>query len=127
MKEKVLDALFFDILAHEGSVSIVTWANGDAHIVNTWNNYLHITEDQRILIPAFGFRKTEANINENPNVKLVVVSKQVQGAMGMGTGQYLEGTGKFVTSGTEFDMMKEKFNWMTRLFIVTPSHCHRTI
>ena len=125
--EKVLDELFYDLLKHEGSVSFVSWANGDAHIVNTWNNYLHVTDDERILIPAFGFRKTEKNVNENNHVKLVVVSKQVQGAMGMGTGEYLEGTAEFKTAGPEFDLMKQRFDWMSRVVIVTPTRCKRTI
>ena len=47
----------------------------EPHIVNTWNSYLVITDDGRILIPAYGFRKTEKNVNVNNKVKLTLVDK----------------------------------------------------
>ena len=33
-----------------------------------------------------------------------------------GTGFALEGTGKFLTSGEDFDFMREKFPFLTRVF-----------
>lgn len=33
----------------------------------------------------------------------------------MGTGLLIEGTAKFITSGSEFDMMKNKFLFLSRV------------
>ncbi|HAR84162.1 MAG TPA: FMN-binding protein, partial [Clostridium sp.] len=43
---------FFEVLNHEGVVSIVTCANNTAHVANTWNSYLIVVEENKILIPA---------------------------------------------------------------------------
>jgi len=51
-----LPAKFYEVLKFEGVVSVTSWAEGEAHVANTWNFYLVITEDERILIPAAGFQ-----------------------------------------------------------------------
>ena len=60
---------FLEVLKHEGVVSIMSWGI-EPHLVNTWNSYLVITEDERILIPAYGFRKTQKNVEVNNKVKI---------------------------------------------------------
>ena len=35
----VFNEKFFEVLKHEGVVSIVSWGNSEANIVNTWNSY----------------------------------------------------------------------------------------
>ena len=50
----MLTETFHEVLKHEGVVSIVSWAAGEPHIANTWNSYLVVTPDERILIPAYG-------------------------------------------------------------------------
>lgn len=52
---------FFEVLKHEGVVSITTWSDNEAHVTNTWNSYLKIKDDT-ILIPAAGMTSTEADI-----------------------------------------------------------------
>lgn len=113
-----MNNLIKEAIKSEGIVSIVSWANNDAHIVNTWNSYLVIDGD-KIYIPAFGFRKTEENVKINPNVKVTLGSKEVQGLMSMGTGFLIEGTAKFLTEGSVVDSMKEKFNWSNRVLEIT--------
>ena len=56
--ENKLSEKFLEVLQHEGVVSIMSWGV-DPHLVNTWNSYLVVTSDERILIPAYGFRKTQ--------------------------------------------------------------------
>jgi hypothetical protein len=49
-----------DVLKHEGVVSIVSWGVGDEpHVANTWNSYVVVTTDGRMLIPAGGLNRTE--------------------------------------------------------------------
>jgi hypothetical protein len=54
-------------------------------------------------------------------------SKEVDGLMGPGTGFLVEGTAEFKKSGPEFDMMKEKFSFMTRVLEITVSSIKQTI
>lgn len=44
---KMLSEKFYEVLKHEGIVTIITWGKGEPHIVNEWNSYLVITEDER--------------------------------------------------------------------------------
>lgn len=118
---------FFEVLNHEGVVSIVTCANNEAHVVNTWNSYLIITEENKILIPAAAMIKTEENINTNPKVKLTLGSKEVMGFKYPGTGFLLEGTAKFLRDGDNFNMMKEKCPFLTRTLEVTVTSCKQTL
>ena len=117
---------FFEVISHEGVVSIVTWTDEGADISNTWNSYLNVKEN-RILIPAAGMNKTQANIEKNPNVKLTVGSKEVMGKWAMGSGFLILGTAKFITSGEEFDSMKEKFPFLSRVLEITVSKVIQTL
>lgn len=116
----MLTEKFFEVLKNEGVVSIVSWSVGEPHIVNTWNSYLVVTPDERILIPAYAMRKTESNVKQNNRVKLALGSKAVSGYKDYpGTGFAVEGTAKYLESGSEFDMMKEKFSFLTRVLEIT--------
>ncbi len=122
----MFNEIFFDVIAHDGVVSVTTWTNDGAHVANTWNKYLQI-KNGKILIPAAWFHRTEKNINLNDKVILTVGSPEVQGKMGMGTGFVVRGTAKFLTAGEEFDMMKEKFPFLTRVVEITPAAVIQTI
>ena len=114
-----LNDKFLEVLKHEGVVSIMSWGI-EPHLVNTWNSYLVITEDERILIPAYGFRKTQKNIEVNNKVKISLGSKNVLGYKDYpGTGFIIEGTASYIESGEEYDMMKTKFSFLTRVLEIT--------
>jgi hypothetical protein len=118
-ENKKLSEKFLEVIKHEGVVSIVSWGV-ETHVANTWNSYLVITEDERILIPAYGFRKTEENVNVNCKVKLTLGSKEVLGYKDYpGTGFLINGTAKYISSGDEYDFMKEKFSFLTRVLEIT--------
>lgn len=118
-EDRKLTDKFHEVLQHEGVVSIVSWGV-ETHVANTWNSYLVITEDERILIPAYGFRKTEKNVNENNKVKLTLGTKEVSGYNNyQGTGFLIDGTARYISSGEEFDFMKEKFSFLTRVLEIT--------
>jgi hypothetical protein len=111
---------FFDVIKKEGVVSIVSWGKDEPHVVNTWNSYLIVTTDERILIPAYAMHKTEKNVNQNNKVKIAIGSKEVLGYKDyQGTGFVIEGTAKYLESGSDFDMMKEKFSFLTRVLEIT--------
>lgn len=116
----MLTEKFLEVLKNEGVVSIVSWGMDEPHVVNTWNSYLVVTSDERILIPAYAMRRTEKNVNINNKVKMTLGSKEVLGYKDyQGTGFVVEGTAKYLESGSEFDMMKEKFSFLTRVLEIT--------
>ena len=41
---------FIEVLNHEGVVSVTSWANEKAHVANTWNSYLFLTADNKLLM-----------------------------------------------------------------------------
>ena len=54
-------------------------------------------------------------------------TKEIAGKMGPGTRYLIEATAKFMKSGPEFDMTKEKFVWANRVLEVTVSSVKQTI
>ena len=116
---KKLSEKFLSVLKHEGVVTVMSWGV-EPHIVNTWNSFIVVTDDERLLIPAYGFRKTERNVNVNNKVKLALGSREVLGYKDyQGTGFIVTGTARYISSGDEYDRMKEKFPFLTRVFEVT--------
>lgn len=118
---------FLEVLKHEGVVSVTSWANDNAHVANTWNSYLQITNDNRILIPAAGFKKTQKNVDVQNKIIMTLGSRDVQGKMGMGTGFVIDGTANFLTEGSDFDMMKGKFSFLTRVLEIKADNIRQTI
>jgi hypothetical protein len=114
-----LSEKFLEVIKHEGVVSIMSWGV-EPHLVNTWNSYLVVTEDERILIPAYGFRKTQKNVDVDKKVKIALGSKEVLGYKdNPGTGFMIEGIARYIESGEEYDMMKSKFSFLTRVLEIT--------
>ncbi|WP_026882267.1 pyridoxamine 5'-phosphate oxidase family protein [Clostridium akagii] len=123
----MLNEKLLEVISHEGVVAIVSCSNNEAHVVNTWNSYINTTEDGKLLIPAAGMRKTQKNLEQNSIVKVTIGSKEVMGHAYMGAGFLIEGTAKFLQSGTEFGMMKEKFSFLSRVLEITVTSLKQTI
>lgn len=116
-----------EVLKKDGVVAIATMGKDEPHLVNTWNSYVRITEDGRLLIPAGYMHKTEANLKTNKNVLLTLGSSKVAGKNGPGTGFLIKGTAAFITSGPEFDTMKAKFAWARAALAVTVLSATQTL
>jgi hypothetical protein len=54
-------------------------------------------------------------------------SKEVLGHRGPGAGFMMEGKARFLSSGSEFDMMKAKFSFLTRVLEVTVTSVTQTL
>lgn len=119
--EKVME-----VLKDEGIVSIVTQSK-EAHVVNTWNSYINITEDEEFLVPVGRMNTTEKNIKENNKVLMTFGSREVEGLMYKGTGFLIEGTGEFSYEGKNYDMMKEKFPWIRATLIIKADNITQTL
>jgi hypothetical protein len=124
----ILNKTFYDCIAHAGIVSVCSSsADGKGHVANTWNKYLIVTADERILIPCFGFRKTEENVSHDPEIEVIIGSHEVQGKMGLGTGFLLKGRAEFRKDGLLFEQIHDKCSFANRVLIFTPSSCEQTI
>jgi len=117
----MLNEKLLEVLSHpsDGEVAIVTQGIDGPHVVNTWNSYVNITPDGRMLIPAGRMNATEKNAEANPLVKLTVGNREVQGLNYKGTGFLITGTAKFLKDGPDFNMMKEKFSWARAVLEIT--------
>ncbi|MTK10779.1 MAG: pyridoxamine 5'-phosphate oxidase family protein [Clostridiaceae bacterium] len=123
----MLNEKLLEVISHEGVTAIASCSNNEVHVVNTWNSYINTTENGRLLIPAAGMRKTQTNVELNNKVKVTVGSKEVMGYKYLGTGFLIEGTAKFVESGSEFDMMKEKYPFLSRVLEITVTSAKQTL
>ncbi len=115
-----------EILKQDGIVAIATLGEGGPHLVNTWNSYISISAEGRLLIPAGYMHRTEANLAFNPEVLITLGSSKVQGLHGPGAGFLIKGKGAFVTSGPDFELLKSKFDWLRATLAVTPNSVTQT-
>lgn len=109
-----------EILKQDGIVAIATLGEDGPHLVNTWNSYIRVSAEGRLLIPAGYMQHTEANIAHNPEVLITLGSSKVQGLHGPGAGFLIKGQAAFVTSGPDYDLLKSKFDWLRATLAVTP-------
>jgi len=120
--EKMLEVLHCD-----GVVAIATLGPEEPHLVNTWNSYIQISEDGRLLIPAGYMFQTEANIAVNDQVLVTLGSSKVPGKNGPGTGFLVKGTAKFLTSGPDFEVLKARFGWARATLAITIASATQTL
>ncbi len=116
-----------EVLKNDGVVAIATLGPDGPHMVNTWNTYVRVSDDGRLLIPAGYFHKTQANVAFNNKVLVTLGSIKVQGLHGPGTGFLIKGTASFLTAGAEFDAMKSRFTWARAVLAITIDSATQTL
>lgn len=116
-----------EVLKQDGVVAIATLGQDGPHMVNTWNSYIRISSDGRLLIPAGYMQLTEKNIAFNNKVLITLGSSKVAGKIGPGTGFLVKGTAAFITSGPDFDVLKAKFAWARATLAVTIDSVTQTL
>ncbi len=116
-----------EVLKQDGVVAIATLGQDGPHMVNTWNSYIRITDDERILIPVGYMNRTEANIAFNDQVLITVGSSKVAGTIGPGTGFLIKGTAVIESSGSDFDYTKATFTWARGVMSVSASSITQTL
>lgn len=117
----MLSEKFYEVVQHEGVVSVTSWGSDDKpHVRCTWNSYLRITEDERILAPIAGFTSVQGDVAKNNQVILTLGSREVEGFnQYQGTGFLVEGRAHFLDSGDDFEKMKAEFPFMNKLLEIT--------
>ena len=116
-----------EVLKKDGVVAIATLGPDGPHMVNTWNSYIRVSEDGRLLIPAGYYHKTEANITANDKVLVTLGSSKVRGRNGAGTGFLVKGTAAFMTSGPDFETTKSRFSWARATLAITIDSATQTL
>ncbi len=116
-----------EVLKYEGVVAIVTQNESNPHVVNTWNTYLQITQDEKILIPVGGMKTTEEYIKKNKHVLVTLGTREVQGFNSMGTGFLIAANADFLYSGDNFNLVKTKFSWARAALEITPLTIKQTL
>lgn len=126
----MLNEKLSEILSHplDSAVSIMTNGEKAPHLVNTWNSYIEVTPDDKLLIPAYGFLRTEKNITEHCNeVTISIANREVAGYHAKGTGVIVNGTARFIKSGEDYDRMKKRFDWLRAVMEVTVTSVKQTL
>jgi flavin reductase (DIM6/NTAB) family NADH-FMN oxidoreductase RutF len=100
-----------EVLTHEGVVAIVTQGEKEPHVVNTWNTFIQVTGDERLLVPVGDMEETEENIARNSKVQVTMGSREVKGLHSDGAGFLVIGDMTFLKEGREFDLVKDKHPW----------------
>jgi hypothetical protein len=116
-----------EVLKQDGVVAIATLGPDGPHMVNTWNSYIRIAADGRLLIPAGYMHRTETNIAFNDKVLITLGSSKVAGKLGPGTGFLIKGSAAFIASGPDFDLLKAKFSWLRATLAVTIESVTQTL
>ncbi len=111
----------------DGAIAIVTQGVSEPHIVNSWNSYVTVTPEGKLLIPVGGMFETEKNIARSNKVKLTVANREVQGKMYKGTGFLIKGTAEFVKAGSNFDLLKAKFPWARAVLSIAIESADQTL
>ena len=115
----VIPEKLLEILKHDGVVAIATLGRDGQHMVNTWNSYIQVSADGRLLIPAGGMHQTEANVAFNNSVLVTLGSTKVPGKHSPGTGFLIKGKAAFINSGPDFDALKAHFGWARATLAIT--------
>ncbi len=116
-----------EVIKHEGVVSIVTMGKLKPHVVNTWNSYVTLTDENHMLIPVGGMKVTEQNVLQNNLLLLTLGSREVDGLRSKGTGFLIEAKGEFVNNGKHFITMKSKYPWIRSVLVVKPISIDQTL
>lgn len=114
-----MNSLLKQILEHEGVASIVTHNKGVPLVTATWNSYIELEADGRLLIPAGGLAQTEQNVLMDNKMFMLIGSKLVHGRKSMGTGLRLTGKAEFVYTGYLYDKIKSRFPWARAVLVFT--------
>lgn len=125
----MFDATLLQVLSHpsDGIVAIVTQGQTEPHVVNTWNSYITISGENKLLIPVGGMNQTETNLQLDNRVKLTVGSREIEGLRYKGTGFLISGTARMVTEGPEVEEMKKAYPWLRAVLEVTIESCQQTL
>jgi predicted pyridoxine 5'-phosphate oxidase superfamily flavin-nucleotide-binding protein len=125
----MIDEKLMEVLTSppDAALTIVTQGQAEPHAVNSWNSYVNVTGNGKLLIPAGRMVETEKNIERNNKVILTITNREVQGKAYKGTGFLVKGTAYFAKEGADFDTIKAKFPWARAALTITVESAEQTL
>ncbi len=125
----MLDEKLLEVLTSppDTAISIVTQGPDEPHLVCSWNSYVHVTADDKLLIPMGGMARTEQNLARDNRIQLAATNREVHGKTYKGTGFLIKGTAAVATQGESFSRLKEKFPWARAVLEVTVQSAEQTL
>lgn len=125
----MIDSTLLQVLSHpsDGLVAIVTQGESEPHVVNTWNSYVRVSGEDKLLIPVGGMYQTESNLKSNNRVKLTIGNREIEGLRYKGTGFLITGTARMVTEEPEVEEMRKTYPWLRAVLEVTIASSQQTL
>ncbi|MDX9917271.1 MAG: hypothetical protein RBT15_04570 [Gudongella sp.] len=111
----------------DAALTIVTMGPEFPHVINSWNSYIRITDDDKILLPAGRMNVTEDNLMINDRILLTISNREVMGKNYKGTGFLIKGTAVFSKAGKEYEIIRESFPWARAVLIITIESSEQTL
>jgi len=111
---------YLDLVNATEFVAIVTNGEDGPHLVGTWGEYIRRLgpHSETIVMPAGGYRQTEANLAKDNRIQLLIASRQVQGSNGPGQACEITGTAELVTEGPMAEGVRREFPWARGALVV---------
>jgi hypothetical protein len=107
------------ILTRPVPVSIVTVGTEGCHSIGIRNCDITVVNNETLLIPARGMRKTENNIKDGSDIKLIIGNWEMTMAGGAEIGYYLTGNAEFHYTDSYYELIKSRFDWAQAALVVT--------
>jgi hypothetical protein len=113
------------VLGTEGSATFVTNGPEGPHLVATWQSYLDVVDDETLAFPAGGYRVTEANLERDPSVQMVIADKR--SPVGPAIGFRLMGTAELQSGQALHERLKTKHPWCRGVVVMRVTSVERIL
>ncbi len=121
----MLDATVCAVLEAEGPATFVTNGPDGPHLVATWQSYLEAIDDATLVFPAGGYRVTQANLEQNPWIQMVIGSKG--GSSGFALGFRLTGTAELQSGHALHERLRAKYPWCRAAVVMRVTDVERIL
>lgn len=120
-----LDATVRELLEKVEFFAIVTQGPDGPHLVGNWGDYARRIgiDDERIVLPAGHYERTEENLKRDNRIQLMVASRAVRGSRGPGQGGVLHGKGSVQAEGEFAARAKAVFPWARGALVIDIERC----
>lgn len=111
----------------DAAFTIITTGKTGAHAINSWNSYIRISKNQELVVPVGRMHQTEENLRTNSEVILTISNREVQGLSYKGTGFLIQGHATMITSGENYDLIKENSPWARAALVISIFSLEQTL
>lgn len=115
-----IDGVLRNLLDSTEFLAIVSVGQDGPHVTGNWGDYLRKLgiDDDRLVLPAGYYRQTEANLQRDPRVQVMVASRKVAGSRSPGQGGVITGRGEVVSDGPDAERAKAAFPWARGALVI---------